>query len=100
MKEMASQSGKLAVVTGASSGSGLALAKQFVRHGFDVVIAAEDDRLKSATEQLEALGGSAVAVQVDLATAVGVEDLYDAIVVTGRHVDALALNAGVGVGGK
>jgi short-subunit dehydrogenase len=38
------QTAKFAVVTGASSGIGLELSKQFADHGFDVVMAAEDDR--------------------------------------------------------
>ena len=40
-----SSNGKFAVVTGASSGIGLELARQFAQHGFDLLIAAENDKI-------------------------------------------------------
>jgi uncharacterized protein len=89
----------LAVVTGASSGIGRELAVQFAEHGFDLVVAAEDTGINDAARDFETLGAGVTPVQVDLATAEGVEALYAAIVGTGREVDAIALNAGVGVGG-
>jgi short-subunit dehydrogenase len=46
----------LALVTGASSGIGLDLAKQFAEHGFDLVMAAEDDELLIAAAEVEGLG--------------------------------------------
>jgi short-subunit dehydrogenase len=49
--------------------------------------------------ELEGRGVRAEAVQVDLARAAGVEELYGRITVTGRPVDAIALNAGRGAGG-
>ena len=90
----------LAVVTGASSGIGLALAEQFLEQGFDVVAAAEDAELEPAAAQLRQKGGTVIPVRADLATADGVEQLHSAIGSTGRPVDAAALNAGVGVGGR
>jgi short-subunit dehydrogenase len=87
----------LAVVTGASSGIGYELAKQFASHDFDLVIAAEDDRIAAVGTELEALGTSVEAIQVDLATEAGVEELYGRV--AGRSVDAAALNAGIGAGG-
>jgi short-subunit dehydrogenase len=89
---------QLAVVTGASQGIGLELAKQFAGHGYDLVIAADGD-LGGATASLQALGASVEAVQVDLATDEGVDELYARISAVGRPVDAIALNAGVGEGG-
>jgi short-subunit dehydrogenase len=89
----------LAVVTGASSGIGRELARQFATNGFDVIVAAEDDELASAAIDLG--GGEAFiqAVRADLATDEGAEMLLGAIAATGRPVDALALNAGIGNGG-
>ena len=91
-------SGKpLAVVTGASSGIGFELAKQFAINGFDLIIAAEDTELETAERELKSLGAGVETVQADLATEAGVEDLYD--VLRGRAIAAAALNAGVGQGG-
>jgi short-subunit dehydrogenase len=90
----------LAAVTGASSGIGLELARQFARHDFDLVVAAEDDEIAVAAAILRAEGGGSVEpVQVDLREAAGVEDLYAAIQRDGRPLAAIALNAGHGQGG-
>ncbi len=89
----------LAVVTGASSGIGRELAKQFAGNGFDLVVAAEDAAIFDAARELEELGARVDAVQVDLARPEGVEALHRRITATSRPVDALALNAGVGAGG-
>src|SRR6185369_8255739 len=84
----------LAVVTGASSGIGYALACEAARRGFDLVIAA-DRSMDEVTQELQALGASVEAVQVDLATAEGVRALCEAI---HRQVAALLANAGHGLG--
>src|SRR6476646_10415884 len=89
-----------AVVTGASSGIGYELARQFAEHGYDLLVAAEDDAIDQAAADLRRDGqNQVVAVRTDLATYEGVEKLYVAILQTGRDVDALALNAGRGIGG-
>jgi uncharacterized protein len=87
----------LAVVTGASSGIGYELAKQFAGHDFDLVIAAEDAQIAAVGTELEGLGARVDAVQVDLASEAGVDELYRRL--DGRTVDAAALNAGIGAGG-
>jgi short-subunit dehydrogenase len=89
---------KLALVTGASSGIGFELARQFADHGYNLVVAAEDDGIQTAAESLSRTGIHVEPVQVDLRTAEGVERLYKAAAATGRPVDAAALNAGVGRG--
>jgi uncharacterized protein len=89
-----------AVVTGASSGIGYALAEELGRRGFDLLVAAEDDGVDAAARRLsETTGATAEPCQVDLATYEGVEQLAHSIDAGGRQVDALALNAGVGVSG-
>ncbi|MEV4511173.1 SDR family NAD(P)-dependent oxidoreductase [Dactylosporangium sp. NPDC049525] len=90
----------LAVVTGASSGIGYELARQFAEHGFDLLIAAENTGIEQAGAQLRRDGGRQVQTcRVDLATYDGVERLYQDIERTGRPVEAIAINAGRGAGG-
>ena len=97
---MASQNQpQLAVVTGASSGIGFALAAQAAMRGYDLVICAESEAIQRAAEALGQGGTQVLAVQADLATSAGVEKLAAAVQGTGRAVDALLLNAGVGVSG-
>jgi short-subunit dehydrogenase len=90
---------KFAVVTGASSGIGYELAKEFARNGFDLLIASEGDGIERAKRDISAEGAEVEAVRVDLATYEGVEELYRRIQSAGRPVDAVAINAGVGVSG-
>lgn len=93
-------SGKpFAVVTGASSGIGLELARQFAMNGYDLLIAAQSDRIEDAAKDLASSGGKIETVMTDLATYEGVEKLYSTIKASGRPVDAIAINAGVGVSG-
>ena len=89
---------KFAVVTGASSGIGFALAQQCVENGFDVMICAERN-IDEASSKLKADGSNIYPIEQDLSRPEGCEALYQAIVDSGRPVDALLLNAGVGVGG-
>jgi short-subunit dehydrogenase len=91
---------KLALVTGASSGIGLELARLFVENGYDVIINAEDDELASAEASLAGGGAEVRAVKADLSTYEGVERLWAAVTAGGRPLDAAALNAGIGVNGE
>jgi short-subunit dehydrogenase len=91
--------GSFAVVTGASSGIGLELAKQFAEHGFDLLIVADTARIAAAASMLKGYNVSVTDAQIDLAKPDGVDQLYKAIRKMGRPVDAIALNAGVGAGG-
>jgi short-subunit dehydrogenase len=86
----------LAVVTGASSGIGRELARICAQQGFDLVIAADQAKLKDAADEFRALGASVTVVETDLAELEGVDRLYAAI--GGRPVDALLANAGHGLG--
>ena len=95
---------KFAVVTGASSGIGLELARVFAENGFDLLMTSGSNRIERAADGLRDSGAGDSGVEVteveaDLATYDGVEKLWAAIQATGRPVDAIAINAGVGVGG-
>lgn len=94
---MENNSGKLAIVTGASSGIGYELAKCCAQDGYDLVIAADDPAIRQAAEDFKQIGVSVKAVETDLATTDGVDELYEAV--NGRSVDALLANAGHGLGG-
>jgi uncharacterized protein len=96
---MTGETRPLALVTGASSGIGLALAREFAEHGFDLVIAAEDDAIRDAARTLRDAGCAVRAEQVDLSTSDGVTALHRAATSAG-NITAAALNAGVGVGGR
>ena len=86
---------RLAVVTGASSGIGNELAKLCASNGFDLVLAADESLDRAATE-CRALGAAVDTVEVDLATLAGVDRLVEQI--HDRTVDALLANAGHGLG--
>ncbi|BAZ11988.1 short-chain dehydrogenase/reductase SDR [Calothrix sp. NIES-4071] len=90
-----------AVVTGASNGIGYELAKQFAQNGFDLLITATGSSIDEVASEIAQTSKSEIqTVQADLATYEGVETLYNKIKETGRPVDAIAINAGVGVGGE
>src|ERR1700704_3591447 len=87
---------QLAVMTGASTGIGLELARECAKNEFDVLIAANESEIESAAEELRREGGTVETVHADLATTEGVDQLYEKI--GGRPVAALLANAGRGLG--
>jgi short-subunit dehydrogenase len=91
---------QLAVVTGASTGIGFCLAQEFATHGFDVVMAADEERVRESARDIESLGAKVYAVQVDLSQQAEVEKLWREVEATGRSVDAIAINAGIGTAGE
>ncbi len=93
---MANPNGKLAIVTGASTGIGYFLAEECAKHGYDLLIAADEPRINEAASRLRARGVDVRAVEADLATIEGVDKLYASA--QGRPVDILMANAGRGLG--
>lgn len=87
---------KLAVVTGASTGIGLELARLCAKDGYDLVIAADESEIDRAADELRRDGIDVRAVNADLSTTEGVDRLYAAL--EGRPVAALLANAGRGLG--
>ena len=97
MKEL---SRKVAVVTGAAGGIGLAIAERFVDEGMRVLLAdVEAGRLEPAVESLRARGGDVAARVCDVADASAVEALADTAYQTFDAVHVLVNNAGVLSGG-
>lgn len=92
----------LAVVTGASSGIGLELARVLgAERNYNLVIAAEDHAgLQIAKTRLEGIGARVLAaVTADLSTTEGVDHLYESASRCG-DIDTLCANAGIGVQGE
>ena len=87
---------KFAIVTGASSGIGLELAKLAAKDGYDLLVAA-DTPLVDASGELQGLGVEVRNVEADLSTFEGVDRMLTAA--AGRDIDALFANAGHGLGG-
>ena len=89
----------LALVTGASSGIGLSLAKELAARGYDLVISSAGVRLDEASQKLAETGVLVMPVQADLATREGIDELWSRIESMGSTLDVACVNAGVGVGG-
>ena len=93
------EAGKVAVVTGAASGIGFALAERFARDGLDVVLAdVEEDALASAAERIAALDVETLAVSTDVSDSDAVQALADAAVERFGSVHVVCNNAGVSSG--
>jgi short-subunit dehydrogenase len=90
---------QLALVTGASSGIGLSLAKELAARGFDLILCSNGDRLNTAASTLNDEGIEVVEVRADLSSREGVDLLWSQVTSLGRSVDVACINAGVGVGG-
>jgi NAD(P)-dependent dehydrogenase (short-subunit alcohol dehydrogenase family) len=91
---------KVIVVTGAGSGIGRALVLNAASRGMRVVLAEIDPaRLEQVTEEVRALGAEAIAVEVDVASAVSVEQLAERAYAAFGAVHVLVNNAGIAVSG-
>jgi NAD(P)-dependent dehydrogenase (short-subunit alcohol dehydrogenase family) len=87
---------KVALVTGAGSGLGLATAKAFAQSGASVVLAdLNDEATRSATAELAAQGHKALAIHCDIADDAQVEAMVERIVAAFGRLDAAYNNAGV-----
>jgi NAD(P)-dependent dehydrogenase (short-subunit alcohol dehydrogenase family) len=88
---------KTAVITGAASGLGLAMAKRFAREGMNIVLAdIEEAALANASAQILEVGVQALQVRVDVSQADSVEALADAASARFGAIHLVCNNAGVG----
>ncbi len=91
-------SGQVALVTGASSGLGWRFARLLAGHGAKVVVAARrTDRLKSLCEDIEAAGGKAHAVALDVGDRTKITSAFDAAEEEFGTVTILVNNAGMAI---
>jgi NAD(P)-dependent dehydrogenase (short-subunit alcohol dehydrogenase family) len=94
-------SGKVAVVTGAASGIGLAITERFLAEGMSVVMAdIESEVLHEEANRLLATGAAVTAVVCDVSDAEQVAALRDAALAAYGAVHVLCNNAGVASGGS
>jgi short-subunit dehydrogenase len=88
---------KVVIITGASSGIGAATALRLAREGMKLTLAARRvERLEQVASQVEALGGEALAVQVDVCQREDIERMLQATLERWGRIDVLINNAGVG----
>src|ERR1700676_1414385 len=85
--------GKVAVVTGGTSGIGFAIAKRFVDEGAYVFITGR--RQKELDEAAKAIGSEVAGIRGDVSKLQDLDRLYEAVKAKGR-VDILVANAGIG----
>ena len=85
--------GKIAVITGGTTGIGLATAKLFVKEGAYVFITGR--RQKELDEAVKAIGSNVTGVQGDIARLADLDRLYEAVKAKGK-LDVVFANAGVG----
>jgi NAD(P)-dependent dehydrogenase (short-subunit alcohol dehydrogenase family) len=89
--------GRVAIVTGASSGLGVAFAQALAEAGADVALAARrEDRLAETRQLVEDAGRRAITVRTDVARPEDCQALVDATMAEFGKVDILVNNAGIG----
>jgi NAD(P)-dependent dehydrogenase (short-subunit alcohol dehydrogenase family) len=89
--------GRVAIVTGASSGLGAVFARALAEAGADVALGARrEDRLGDTRAAVEAAGRRAITVRTDVSRPEDCQGLVDATVAEFGRVDVLVNNAGVG----
>src|ERR1700736_2373649 len=94
MSETKKLQGKLAVITGGTTGIGLAAAKLFVKEGAYVFITGR--RQKELDEAGKVIGKNVIGIQGDVAKLSDLDRLYETIKASGRRIDVLFANAGFG----
>ena len=100
MKDLFNLKGKVAVVTGASSGLGRSAALAYAEYGADVaVLGIDTDKLYGVKEEIEKRGRKAIAIKCDVTNEEEVKSAVNQIIKEFTHIDILLNNAGVAVPG-
>lgn len=89
----------IAMITGASSGIGLEIAKRLGAQGFHLAISSSSSKIIEAKHALEKTGATVHAYQADASTYEGVENFWQFTKALGHPIDIAVLNAGIGLGG-
>lgn len=101
MSNLFDLAGKVAVVTGASSGLGADAARAYAAQGADVaLLARRKDKLDAVVKEIEASGHKAIAVQCDVSDEENVKQAVSEVLAHFGKIDILLNNAGVAVGGS
>jgi 3-oxoacyl-[acyl-carrier protein] reductase len=99
--DMFNLKGRVALVTGASSGLGVQFAKALSDNGAAVaLVARRADRLKALKDEIEGRGGRAVAIEADVTDHAAVTRTFDAVEKAFGTVTILVNNAGIAHGGR
>lgn len=100
MKDLFNLKGKVAVVTGASSGLGRSAALAYAEYGADVaVLGIDTDKLYGVKEEIEKKGRKSIAIKCDVTNEEEVKSAVNQIIKEFSHIDILLNNAGVAVRG-
>jgi NAD(P)-dependent dehydrogenase (short-subunit alcohol dehydrogenase family) len=84
---------KVVVITGGTSGIGLAAAKQFIKEGADVVVTGRSSR--SVSDAQEELGANGTAIAADVTKSADLDSLFNQVREKHGQIDVLYVNAGI-----
>src|ERR1700677_3793724 len=96
-RQMGQNNAKVALVTGASRGIGMAIAERLARDGFKLIVNYSENaaRAEALVRKLEGTGGRAIAVKADISDPSAVRGMFDAAEAAFGGIDVLVNNAGI-----